>query len=67
MREEKDEQEDLDIPIVERKRRECKKDHSRDKKRTDSLERQCRNSHKRRLEELQDEDDEDDEYSHLWK
>ena len=61
----------LEIPgeLVERKRRECKKDHSRDKNRVDELERHSRTSRKRRLEELQEEDLEDDEaeFRHLWK
>ncbi len=67
--EEKEELDKLEIPtdFVERKRRECKKDHSKDKQRIDSLERQRKNSHKRKLQELEEDDDDDDEYSHLWK
>jgi hypothetical protein len=66
-----DDDDDMEIPseLVERKRREGKKDHSRDKKRVDELERQSRTSRKRRLEELQEEDLEDDEleFRHFWK
>lgn len=66
-----DDLKEFEVPgeLVERKRRESKKDHSRDKKRVDELERHCRTSHKRRIQELQEEDidDEEDEYKHLWK
>jgi hypothetical protein len=65
------EEEDFDIPkeLVEKKRRECKKDHSKDKKQVDELERKKANLHKRRIAELQEEDldDDEEEYKHLWK
>jgi hypothetical protein len=64
-------EEDFDIPgeLVEKKRREGKKDHSRDKKQVDELERKKANLHKRRIAELQEEDldDDEEEYRHLWK
>lgn len=66
-----DDLKDLDIPVelVEKKRRECKKDHSKDKLRVDELDRKIRNSHKNRIRELQEEDldSEEEEYKHLWK
>jgi hypothetical protein len=71
MSHENDELQDFEVPgdFVDRKRREGKKDHSRDKKRNDELERRCRASHKRRLEQLQEEDldDDEEEYRHMWK
>jgi len=72
MSHEKDDNKDLDIQgeLVERPRRECKKDHSRDKFRVDELDRKIRNSHKNRIRELQEEDiknEEEEEYKHLWK
>lgn len=61
---------ELEIPtdLVERKRRE-KKDHSRDKAKSDELERKSRTNHKRRLQEILEEDldEEEEEYRHLWK
>ena len=67
-----DDSQEFEIPgeLVERKRRECKKDHSKDKKKTDELVRQSRTNHKKRIEELEEDfDQEDDEYQyrHLWK
>lgn len=71
MSHDKDDTNDLNIPseLVERPRRECKKDHSKDKFRVDELDRKIRNSHKNRIRELQEEDldSEEEEYKHLWK
>ena len=60
---------DLPDDLVEKPRREAKKDHSMDKKRVDELDRKRQNLHKRRIQELQEEDLDNDEaeYRHLWK
>ena len=62
---------DFEAPkeFVERKRREGKKDHSKDKKRNDDLERRSRASFKRRIMELEEGDLEEDneEYKNMWK
>lgn len=62
---------EFEIPtdLVDRKRREGKKDHSKDKKKVDELERKSRTSHKRRIQEIQEEEleEEEEEYRHMWK
>jgi hypothetical protein len=66
-----DNQPEMEIPgeLVEKIRRESKKDHSRDRTKVDELDRKRKNSHKRRIAEIREMDleDEEDEYSHLWK
>ena len=66
-----DDSKNFDLPsdLVDRPRREAKKDHSMDKKRVDELDRKRKNLHKRRIQELQEEDLDDDEaeFRHLWK